>query len=242
MCSAHGFELAFELAFDLYYSRKKGEKMGKIQVAVIVEDHPYDVISFQKMLDSFTDCDCYVQPYDLFVRDEDGNNEKYDTVLYYNMMWNSPPEDSAVTKYMKEELGRTKQGIILLHHALISFQGCELFTEVCGLRNRGGDGSFKYTQNQHAKQIVSDVAHPITAGVSSFTLVDETYILGEPEEPGNTVLITTDNETSIKNLAWVREYKNSKVFCYAAGHDNNAYGDSNFRKVLHNAIHYTAGR
>ncbi|MCL2378049.1 MAG: ThuA domain-containing protein [Defluviitaleaceae bacterium] len=216
--------------------------MSKLQVAVIVEDHPYDVIGFQKMLDSFTDCDCYVQPYDLFVRDEDDNNSKYDTVLYYNMMWNSPPEDSPVTKYMNQELGHTKQGIILLHHALISFQGCELFTQVCGLRNRGGDGSFKYTPNQSVNQIILRGAHPITEGVPDFTLTDETYILGEPEEPGNTILITTDNETSIKNLAWVRQYKNSKVFCYAAGHDNRAYANSSFRKVLHNAIIFTAGR
>ena len=136
--------------------------MSKIQVAVIVEDHPYDVIGFQKMLDSFTDCDCYVQPYDLFVRDEDGNNSKYDTVLYYNMMWNSPPEDSPVAKYMREELGRTSQGIILLHHALISHQGCELFTQVSGQRNRGGDGSFKYTKEQQANQLITGVAHPIT--------------------------------------------------------------------------------
>ena len=214
--------------------------MGKLQVAVIVEDHPYDVINFQKMLNSFTDCDTYVQPFDLFVRDEDGNQDRYDTVLFYNMMWNSPPEDSPTMHYMKNGLGHTKQGIILLHHALLSFQGCALFTEVTGQRDRGGNGNFKYTKEQQVNQIISDTVHPITKDVRNFMIIDETYIMGEPEEPGNTILITTDNETSIKRIGWVRQYKNSKVFCYAAGHDNQAFANSDFRKILHNGIRYTA--
>ena len=73
-------------------------------------------------------------------------------------------------------------------------------------------------------------------------MIDETYIMGEPEEPGNTILITTDNETSIKNIAWARQYKNSRVFCFVSGHDNQAYANPGFRKILHNAIHWTSGK
>ena len=211
----------------------------KLQVAVIVEKHPYDVVSFQKMLDSLSDCDCYVQPFDLFVQDDENKNI-YHTVLYYSMFWDCPPIDSPIMKYMAGEIGSTNQGIILLHHALLSFQGWDLYTDVSGQRNRGEDGLFKYSQNQSANQFILDAGHPITAGVSDFNIIDETYIMGEPEEPGNTILITTDNEKSIKNIAWTRLYKNSKVFCYAAGHDNNAFADSNFRKILHNAIRFTS--
>ena len=67
---------------------------------------------------------------------------------------------------------------------------------------------------------------------------DETYIISEPFAEGNHILIKTDNANSIKNLAWTRTYKKSPVFCYASGHDNQAYGNENFRKVLHNAIHW----
>jgi len=41
-----------------------------LKAAVLVENHPYNVIGFQEMLDSFTDCKCYVQPVDLFVQDD----------------------------------------------------------------------------------------------------------------------------------------------------------------------------
>ena len=212
----------------------------KLKVAVIVENHPYDVINFQKMFESFDDCECYIQPLDLFVRDIDNNNEKYDTVVYYNMNNPIPEDDSPIGKYLKNEMGVRKQGIILLHHALLSFQRMELFTEVCGLRVRGEGGIFKYTQNQKVDAVITGVSHPITEGIGNFSIIDETYILGEPEEPGNQVLMTTENPTSIKNIAWVRQYKNSRVFCYASGHDNQVYANPSYRKILHNAILWTS--
>ena len=52
-----------------------------IQTAVLVENHPYNVVEFQKMLDSFSGCKCYVQPVDLFVQDDD-NRKKYDKSSY----------------------------------------------------------------------------------------------------------------------------------------------------------------
>jgi type 1 glutamine amidotransferase len=142
---------------------------------------------------------------------------------------------------MKEKLGASKQGIIILHHGLLSFQRWDLFTEVCGLRVRGEGGVFKYTQNQKVDAVITGVSHPITAGIENFSIIDETYILGEPEEPGNQILIKTGNETSIKNIAWIRQYKKSRVFSFASGHDNQAYANPSFRKVLHNAILWTSG-
>jgi len=212
----------------------------RLQVAVLVENHPYDVVSFQKMLDSFPDCDCYVQPLDLFVQDED-NRDKYHTVLYYNIHWDQPAQDSHVRRYFENDVGSSQQGIILLHHALLNFQKWDLYTEISGLRLRGADGLFKYTQNQTVDEHIVDSGHPITDGIQDFSIVDETYTIGEPDEPGNQILITTDNATSIKKIAWTRSFKNSKVFCYASGHDNNAYGHESFRKIVHNGILWTAG-
>ncbi len=215
--------------------------MDKLQVAVLVENHPYDVIGFQKMLDSFSDCECYVQPIDLFVQDE-LNRGSYDAVLWYNMNWDEPAEDSVIRQYMENEIGTAEQGIVLLHHALLSFQDWEVYTGVCGLRHRGAGGLFKFTQNQTVEELVKDRTHPITKGMSDFGIVDETYTMGEPEEPGNHILIATENETSIKNIAWTRRYKNSRVFCYASGHDNRAYADENFRKVVYNGLLWAAGK
>jgi len=212
-----------------------------LQVAVLVENHEYDVIEFQKMLDSFTDCKCYVQPVDLFVKD-DKNRKEYDTVVWYNINWDPPKEGGVLTKYLENEIGEYKQGIVLIHHALLNFQNWDIYTQICGLKERGANIGFKYTQNETVSTHILDSAHPITKGISDFTIIDETYQIGEPLEPGNTILITTDNKTSMAKLAWTREYKNSKVFSYASGHDERVYSDENYRKIVNQALRWTAGR
>lgn len=209
----------------------------KIKVAVLLEFHPYDVAGFQKMLWSFEDCECYVQPLDLFAQDAE-NQDKYDVVLYYNMSLPELAPDNKVRAYIEEKLGSTEQGIILLHHALLSFPQWGLWTDVTGVEKRCVPGFFEYHQNETVRSHIADAAHPITKGVAGWTMKDETYIISEPFEEGNHVLIRTDNASSIKNIAWTRAYKKSRVFCYASGHDNQAYGNENFRKVLHNAIHW----
>ena len=213
----------------------------KLKVAVLVENHPYDVVKFQKMFASFDDCDCYTQPLDLFLRDAD-NRSAYDTAVYYNMNNPIPKEGSLIDKYMKKEIGAGKQGAIFLHHALLSFQGWELFTEICGLRVRGENSNFKYTQNQEVNLKIINDSHPITSGVGDFTIIDETYILGEPDEAGNQILLTTDNETSFKNVGWARQYKNSRIFSFASGHDYRVYENSGYRRILHNAILWASGK
>ncbi|MDR1533328.1 MAG: ThuA domain-containing protein [Clostridiales bacterium] len=210
-----------------------------IKAAVLVENHPYDVAGFQHMLNSFTGCACYVQPVDLFVRD-DINNMNYDTVLWYSMNWDPPAEDSPLDKYMRLRLGTTRQGIMLLHHALLSFQKWELFTRVSGVRERGADGLFQYHQDQEVRTFVVG-EHPITAGITDFTVTDETYTIGEPLESGNTPVLRTDNATSIKTIAWTRQYGESRVFCYASGHDNKVYASESFRRVVRNGLLWTAG-
>jgi len=213
--------------------------MERIRVAALVENHPYDVVGYQTMLESFGDCHTYLQPIDLFIQDTD-NRDRYDTVLWFNMNWNEPAEGSPLRKYMLEEIGRTGQGIVLLHHALLSFQGWQPYTEVCGVSDRGGD-RFRYSQHEtvHTK-IHGD--HPVTAGLSDFTVVDETYNLGEPDMPGCDILLTTDNPNSLKNICWARQYRKSRVVAYASGHDGVCWEQEGFRTVLHRALQWTANR
>jgi len=212
-----------------------------LQAAVLVENHPYDVVEFQKMLDSFADCKFYVQPVDLFVQDS-VNKNNYDTVLWYNINWDPPKEDGVLRKYLEEEIGETTQGIVLIHHALLNFQNWDPYTQICGLRERGANTGFKYTQNETVMSHILDHDHPITKGIPDFTITDETYSIGEPEEPGNTVLISTDNKTSMRNLAWTRQFKKSRVFSYASGHDGKVYRDENYRKIINQALRWTACR
>lgn len=209
----------------------------KIKVAVLVECHPFDIIGFQKMLWSFEDCECYVQAFDLFVQDEK-NKDIYDCVLYYNMSLSIPEKGSAVRDYLEKELGEKGQGIILLHHALLSFPRWDLWTQVSGVKVRCEE-SFQYHQNEMVREYIVNKQHPITSGIEDFVITDETYMIGEPEEEGNEILIETDNGMSISKIAWTRVYKKSRVFCYASGHDDEVYSNADFRKIIHQAIYWT---
>lgn len=45
------------------------------------------------------------------------------------MNWNESEADSILRRYMGEHIGRIHQGIVLLHHALLTFQGWLLYTQ-----------------------------------------------------------------------------------------------------------------
>lgn len=212
---------------------------NKLKVAVLVEVHPYDIVNFQRMVSSFEDCECYIQPVDLFVQDNE-NNGAYDVVVYYNMNLPTPAEGSPLRRYLEEKLGSTSQGILLLHHGLLSFPAWDLWTDVSGVEVRCVDGIFEYHQNETVEYLFVNNSHPILSGAEPCTLRDETYIMGEPVVSGNNILIQTNNANCIKNIAWTRQYKKSKVFCFASGHDNSAYGNENFRRILHNGILWCA--
>ena len=215
--------------------------MSKLQVAVLVENHEYDVVGLQKMLDSFTDCECYVQPLDLFIRDEK-NRDQYDTVLWYNMNIPIPDENSALRDYMENSLGSTCQGIVLIHHALLCFKHWDLYTEVSGVSIRLEDGLFSYHQNTPVTCRIKNASHPVMQGLTDFDIVDETYVIGEPDQPGNDILITAECSVGIKNIGWSRTYKNSRVFVTASGHDDQVYANPHYRQLIHNAILWTGNR
>jgi len=207
----------------------------KLNVAVVLEWHPFDVRHFYEMLWSMDDVAAYVQPWDIFVQDP--ARSSYDVVLYYNMSFPVPPADDARRLYVENELGSTTQGVVLLHHGVLSYETWQPWDEVSGTTDRG----FKFHQGERIPTTVADRAHPITAGVSDFSLVDESYEMPEPA-PDNHVLLTTNNPLSPHALAWTRTYGQSRVFCYLSGHDNSAWSSPEFRRILHQGLLWAAHR
>ena len=79
-----------------------------------------------------------------------------------------------------------------------------------------------------------------TAGLKDFTIHDETY-KGYDVPPGVQVLLTTDEPTSSRELAWAKTYEKARVVFLQLGHDHFAYEDADFQKLLANANRWTAG-
>ena len=72
-------------------------------------------------------------------------------------------------------------------------------------------------------------------------MVDETYEMVEPAA-NNVVLITAEHPRSMRAIAWTRQYKNSRVFCYQSGHDAVAYKNPNFQAILHKGMLWAAAK
>ncbi|GAA1882876.1 ThuA domain-containing protein [Asanoa iriomotensis] len=204
-----------------------------MKVAVITEWHPFDVVNFQRLFWSFDDIEAYPQPWDIFCKDP--GRDGYDALVFYNMSFPAPASDDSRRRYLEDSFGTTGQGIVLLHHAILSYETWPFWDGVSGTRDR----RFTYHPEQELRcAVVGD--HPITRGLGDFTVVDESYAMAEPAED-NDVLITTDHPRSLRALAWTRTYRNSRVFCYQSGHDDTTWRDPTFRTVLRRGIFWTAG-
>jgi type 1 glutamine amidotransferase len=83
--------------------------------------------------------------------------------------------------------------------------------------------------------------HPITAGMSDFTIRDEIY-WGFRVQPGVFPLLSTTQAKSGKPLAWTRTQGKSRVVYLQLGHGPSAYENPNYRQLVANAIRWTARR
>jgi len=216
------------------------ESANKPKVAVIVGQHPFDVISFQKLFNNISGIEPYHQNMEQFTSSPKEIRESYGVLLFYNFHRQDPTDQdpwyAGKTKSVLESLGDTKQGIFLLHHAILAYPDWRVWSDLCGIQDRKHD----YHVNQNVHYIVADKNHPITSGLADFDMTDETYTMNSAGGDSR-ILITTDHPLSMKTIAWSRKYKNADVFCYESGHDDQAYGNENFRKIVRRGILWLDG-
>ena len=206
----------------------------KITVAVITGGHGFDVPGFHAIFRAMPEVDSYIQHQDDFVEDVAKVRDEYDVLLFYNMPRGEPDTNA---QEVFEQLGQSGQGIILLHHAILAYLPWSFWGELVGIPDR----SFGFSMMQELAVEVADPGHPITSGVASWQMLDETYSMASAGEDSR-VLLTTDHPDSMHVLGWTRQFRNSRVFCLQSGHDNLTYVDPNFRTMLSRGIQWCAGR
>jgi type 1 glutamine amidotransferase len=163
----------------------------------------------------------------------------YDVIVLYNMS----QKISEKRQNNLKQLISNGIGLVAMHHNLGAFQGFADYKTIIGgkffLQAEGNQPQGAYKHGVDVKVQIADKNHPITQGLNDFTINDETYKnLWHAED--NHVLLTTEEPTSDKALAWTREYGNGNVCAIALGHDGMAYADPNFRKLVAQAIQWAA--
>lgn len=210
-----------------------------VQTAVVTGGHAYDVPNLHRLFRELDGVDAYVQSVDDFYSSPREVRERYDAVVFYTMMLETPRDDGLAWRQGKPltaltELGETRQGIVLLHHGILAYPGWPLWRQVSGAAGRIAE---YHIGEQVAIEIAGD--HEITRGLSPWTMIDETYLMPDIDSSSH-ALLACGHAKSMKTIAWTRGYKRSRIFCFQSGHDNRTWSDESFRSVLRRGILWSA--
>jgi len=174
----------------------------------------------------------------------EANLRACDVLVLYDMMANiTEDEQAALLAFLKRG-----GGLVALHHTLCARQQWPEFERIIGgkflLKPEVREGK-KLPQStaKHGAALrihIADPKHPITEGLSDFEIKDETYG-GFVVSPKVRVLLTTDHPDNTKEVAWVRRDGKARVVFIELGHDDGAYSNPNYRKIVERAVLW-AGR
>jgi hypothetical protein len=207
--------------------------------------HSYDVPNFHRLFRRMPGLDVYIQHLEDFAASSQAVRSGYDVVLFYIMMVDGPTDEglpgyAGKPKTALAQLGQTNQGIFLLHHALLAYPNWPVWNELTGIRQPWAD--FAYEHDRPLRVSVADPAHPITAGLAAWDMIDETYQMNEPDDRDSHILLTLNQERSMRAIAWTRHYKHSRVFCLQSGHDNQTWQNEQFCTIVQRGVCWCARR
>lgn len=167
-----------------------------------------------------------------------------DVVVLYDMVQNIT--DAQKTNFLA--LLRRGAGLVVTHHALVSYQSWPEFERIVGgtyPENQTKKGQVTaqlgYEHDVEVPVVIVATNHPVTAGLKNFLIHDEIY-WGYRTGPDVTPLLTTTLAKSGKPLAWCREEGRSRVVYLQLGHDSSAYTNAHYRQLLAQSIRWTGRR
>ncbi len=206
----------------------------KVRVLVVVGGHPFEAKPFHEIFDSFPDMKC------TFVEEKVGGEAfdnvdhwRYDAIVLYNFQ--KKPSEKQRQNFLK--LMDRGVGLVVLHHGLHAYMEWPEYKKIAGITSFVSDAKDGVNYKIH----IEDPQHPIVKGMHDYAVTDETYH-GDKADPSVHVILTTDEPTNYKAIAWVHTYRKSPVCFLQSGHGSSIYGQKEFRAVLSNAIRWSAGR
>jgi uncharacterized protein len=169
--------------------------------------------------------------------------EQVDAVVLYDM----PRDIDDAQKARFLSIFERGIGLLVMHHALVSFQRWPEYERIIGGRyvdlEKGGDPSRPASGYQHdvAIPVQRATPHPVSAGLDDFTIHDEIY-WNFRVAPDVVPLLRTSHPKSGNPIAWARREGRSKVVYLLLGHGRSAYEHPSYRRLVGNAIRYVAKR
>lgn len=202
-----------------------------VNVLVITGGHDFDP-SFDGMFEGEQRIRANADPHPMGLNRE--LRKRYDVVVFYDMA-------KTLTEKQKQNLvnfAEAGKGIIVMHHALVSYPGDEWWRELAGAQYIEKKSTYVHDREYIATPAAD---HPILKGVPEMYMHDETY-KGMWFADTNKVLLSTKDETADGPLVWISAYPKSRVVGIQPGHNRESHNNAGFRRLVHNAIFWAAGR
>ncbi len=210
-----------------------------VRMLVITGGHDHEA-SFYGLFDGYKDIG-WAPVTDSKLAFQKDLRPRYDVLVFYDFT----RELDEKGKQNLRDFVESGKGIVVLHHGVLNFQKWPWwYEEVVGGRYRlDREGNIPNSTVKFGEEHLITPAgeHPITAGIGPFHVTDETY-KGLFISPKITPLLTTDNPTSDRVVAWIRPCTTSKVVFIQLGHDHSPFRHPSYRALVHNSILWTAGR
>lgn len=218
---------------------KEGPNPDAVKVLVVTGGHSHDT-TFYRMFEGYPEMAVNVDPHP-FAYARKGWTKKYDVLVLYDLIQEIPEQQ----KQALREFVESGKGLVVLHHAIANYNNWEWWwKEVVGVHYLVapmGDkprSTYKHDQEVFVQQVA---AHPILYGVGPLHMIEETYNQVWVS-PSNTILMKTEHPMAQGPMAWVSAYEKSRVFATMMGHDHQVHNNPGYRRLVRNAILWTAGR
>lgn len=214
------------------------------KVLIITGGHEFDRDAFFGMFDSFQDIEYKeaIQPEanQLFTTTD---IRDYSVIVFYDMTQEITREQQAGF----QQLVNRGIGLVFLHHAIVSYQQWDFYSQVLGGRfvteSAQQQSSSKkvstYQHDTHFMLKIADRLHAITKGIDSFEVHDEVY--GDVEIQKNiTPLITTRNTESMNTVVWCHKVGAARSVYIQPGHGPEIFYLPEYRQLVYQAIKWSA--
>ena len=229
------------LLSGVVFSSCTGKKTA--HVLFITGGHDYDKEQFDVLLSKLPVTYDHVEHPNAHKMLKSENISKYDVVLLYDMPKEISDEARADFIAMLEK----GKGLVVLHHAFCSYDIWPEYVKIAGGRYHHfpwkKDGveqtPSRFAQNIEFKIKIEDPNHPITKGLSDFTLIDEAYDNTEIL-PGIHPLLSTNTPKSGPLVCWTNNYGKSRVVTLTLGHDRQTWENPTFIEILSRSILWVA--
>ncbi|MFC2113541.1 family 16 glycoside hydrolase, partial [Bacteroidota bacterium] len=214
---------------------------NELSVLVVTGGHRYDTTEFNQMFESMDNISCdFVFSAGMQEISPEKLHEKYDALVFLDM--NQEVSDEYKKQYA--ELTELGTGLVFLHFTLASCQSWDEYHEMVGGKfylQSEPDSSLRsgYKTELEMEVKVLDPDHPVTAGITDFTILDAGYnnlYISSSIHP----LLGVENPYSAEYVGWTHKYNNSPVVYIMPGYSKIAFSDESYKQLVENSIKFVS--